>query len=89
MEDIYKKITHFCHNFGIVCNICLFFAKFNKCCFPYNTKNMVVTFGEGSAKILPNFAGIDRVINITNKSQDTAKNLAFDKYKNKKTTFCK
>ena len=34
---------------------------------------MVVTFGKSSAKILPNFAGIDCVINITNKSQDTAK----------------
>jgi hypothetical protein len=50
---------------------------------------MVINFGKSGAKTLSNFAGIDCVINITNKSQDTAKNLAFDKYENKKATFCK
>lgn len=61
-----------------------FFQNSTNVVFASNTTNMVVTFGESSAKILPDCASIDCVINITNKSQDTAKNLAFDKYENVK-----
>lgn len=52
--------------------------------FANDTTNMVVTFGESSIKVLPNTANIDCGINIIDKSQDGAKNLAFDKYEDVK-----